>query len=84
MVSILTCASVFVMYAIALVLWIIDIHNVVVEIRMMLIRASTSTDSLEDVYSTTVSKVLSLTSLENVLYAYMVPFLFFLVGPHSH
>ncbi|KAI0713421.1 hypothetical protein C8Q76DRAFT_731352 [Earliella scabrosa] len=71
MVSILTCASVFVMYAIALVLWIIDIHNVVVEIRMMLIRASTSTDSLGDVYSTTVFKVLSLTSLENVLYAYM-------------
>ena len=69
-VSLLTSGAVFAMFGLALSLWIIDIHNVVVEVQMMLL--SNFAYPLEDVYSATVQRVLHLASVENVLYAYMV------------
>lgn len=58
------------MYILALSLWIIDVRNIIAEINLTLL--STSTDSLDDIYSVAVSDVLRLTSYETFLYAYLV------------
>ncbi|RDX48515.1 hypothetical protein OH76DRAFT_1483874 [Lentinus brumalis] len=67
--SLCTCTAVFVMFGLALSLWMIDIHNVVIEIQLTLL--STTADSLDDAYGVAVSQVLRLASVEDVLYAYM-------------
>ncbi len=58
------------MFGMALSLWMIDIHNVIIEIQLTLL--STTADSLDDAYGVAVSQVLRLASVEDVLYAYMV------------
>ena len=58
------------MYGLALALWMIDIHNVITEMQVM--DQLSSGDSLEDIYSAAISKILRLLSIEDVLYAYMV------------
>ncbi|KAI0713418.1 hypothetical protein C8Q76DRAFT_731339 [Earliella scabrosa] len=70
-VSLLTCTALLVMFTIALVLWIIDIHGVIVEVQIMLLGASSSRDVLEEAYSATVSRIARLASIQNVLYAYL-------------
>ncbi|KAI0668145.1 hypothetical protein C8Q78DRAFT_980296 [Trametes maxima] len=70
MVSVCTTLAVFVMFCMALSLWMIDIHNVVSELEVTLL--STSADSLEDRYSAATSQVLFLASVEDILYAYMM------------
>lgn len=67
-----TCLAVFIMYGLALSLWMIDIHNVITEIQTTLLTPTASTDSLANAYSDAVSKILRLSSVEDVLYAYMV------------
>lgn len=62
--------AVFVMFGLAVSLWIIDLHNVIVEIQRTLL--SDSTDSLQDIYSSALNEVLRLASVEDVLYSYMV------------
>ncbi len=69
-VSVRTCLAVFVMFGLALSLWLIDIHNVIAEVQMTLL--STSKDPLEDRYVAAVSEILRLASVEDILYAYMV------------
>ena len=70
--SIYTCLAVFIMYGLALSLWMIDIHNVVTEIQTTLLAPVASTGSLANAYSDAVSQILRLSSVEDVLYAYMV------------
>lgn len=60
------------MYGLALSLWMIDIHNVVTEIQTTLLAPVASTGSLANAYSDAVSQILRLSSVEDVLYAYMV------------
>ncbi|KAI0668144.1 hypothetical protein C8Q78DRAFT_277617 [Trametes maxima] len=67
--SMCTTLAVFVMFGMALSLWMIDIHNVVSELEVTLL--STSADSLEDRYSAATSQVLFLASVEDIMYAYM-------------
>ena len=71
-VSVYTCIAVFTMYIMALALWMIDIHNLITEVQMTLL--STSDDSLSDDYSAALSSILRLSSVEDVVYAYMVRF----------
>lgn len=58
------------MFGFALVLWMIDIHNLVTVIKMTLL--STSMAPLSDVYDGAVRKTLRLASVEDVVYSYMV------------
>lgn len=58
------------MYCLALSLWMIDIHNVITEMSMTLLSASSN--SLADAYLAASSKILRLLSIEDLLYAYMV------------
>lgn len=51
-------------------LWIIDVRNVVVEMRMTLIERSE--DSLSDSYANSFAKQLPLYIVEDVIYSYMV------------
>ncbi|KAI0764632.1 hypothetical protein C8Q74DRAFT_987175 [Fomes fomentarius] len=64
-----TCLAVFVMFGLALSLWMIDIHNVIAEVQMTLL--STSKDPLEERYVAAMSDILRLASVEDILYAYM-------------
>ncbi|KAH9932931.1 uncharacterized protein B0H18DRAFT_984702 [Fomitopsis serialis] len=68
-VSLCTCLAVLVMYGLDLSLWMIDVHNVVAEIQGTLL--STSTAPLDGIYATVISKILRLSSIEDVIYAYM-------------
>ncbi|KAH9895616.1 hypothetical protein C8Q73DRAFT_444097 [Cubamyces lactineus] len=68
-VSVCTCIVVFLMFGLALALWMIDIHNVVTEIQITLL--DTSTAPLSDVYFSAVQKVLRLASVEDVVYSYL-------------
>ncbi|KAH9895608.1 hypothetical protein C8Q73DRAFT_644628 [Cubamyces lactineus] len=68
-VSAYTCIVVFLMFGLALVLWMIDIHNLVTVIKMTLL--STSMAPLSDVYDGAVRKTLRLASVEDVVYSYM-------------
>ncbi|EPT05928.1 hypothetical protein FOMPIDRAFT_1026808 [Fomitopsis schrenkii] len=71
-ISVYTCLAVFIMYGLALSLWMIDIHNVVTEIQTTLLSpVAASTGSLANAYSIAMSKILRLSSVEDVLYAYM-------------
>ncbi|KAI0681973.1 hypothetical protein BC835DRAFT_1300986, partial [Cytidiella melzeri] len=63
-------AIVLVMYAMDLVLWIIDVRNIVVELDLTLIRGGSM--SLDDRYASSSSEVLRLSIVEDVLYSYMV------------
>ena len=69
-VSVCTCFVVFLMFGLALALWMIDIHNVVTEIQITLL--DTSTAPLSDVYFSAVQKILRLASVEDVVYSYLV------------
>lgn len=72
------------MYGLALSLWMIDIHNVVTEIQTTLLSpVAASTGSLANAYSIAMSKILRLSSVEDVLYAYMVGCLCILPSPHG-
>ncbi|KAI0656068.1 hypothetical protein C8Q70DRAFT_389906 [Cubamyces menziesii] len=68
-VSVYTCIIVFIMFGLALALWMIDIHNLVTVIQMTLL--STSAAPLSDVYNSAVRKTLRLASVEDVVYSYM-------------
>ncbi|KAI0656060.1 hypothetical protein C8Q70DRAFT_922311 [Cubamyces menziesii] len=68
-VSVCTCFVVFLMFGLALALWMIDIHNVVTEIQITLL--DTSTAPLSDVYFSAVQKILRLASVEDVVYSYL-------------
>ncbi|KAI0754317.1 hypothetical protein C8Q80DRAFT_361207 [Daedaleopsis nitida] len=71
-VSVSTLAAVLVMFGLALALWIIDIHNVVAEVQMTLLKEPIGQpESLSDVYSAAVTAVLRLASVEDILYSYM-------------
>lgn len=67
--SLYTCCSVLVMFVLAIALWIIDVHNLVTEVKMTLL--STSGDALSDDYAAAVSSILRLASVEDTLYSYM-------------
>lgn len=54
----------------ALSLWIIDVRNVITEVRLTLL--SPSNDTLDNLYAGAVTDILRLASVEDVLYAYMV------------
>ncbi|KAI0766691.1 hypothetical protein BD413DRAFT_150275 [Trametes elegans] len=69
-VSIIACAGVQIMFILALVLWIIDIYNLVSEIKKTLLRLNPSRP-LADSYSTAHSEILRLAAVEDALYAYM-------------
>ena len=58
------------MYGLALSLWMIDIHNVIIEVQGTLL--STASDSLDDLYNIALGRVVQLSSVEDVLYAFMV------------
>ena len=68
--SFCTLVAVIVMYCLALTLWMMDIHNVITEMQVMVQFRSGA--MLRDLYSTAISKRLRLLSVEDVLYAYMV------------
>ncbi|KAI0773066.1 hypothetical protein BD413DRAFT_656267 [Trametes elegans] len=68
-VSVYTCLAVFVMFGMALSLWMIDIHNVIIEVQGTLL--STAPDSLDDLYNIALGRVVQLSSVEDVLYAFM-------------
>ncbi|KAI0323741.1 hypothetical protein GY45DRAFT_533301 [Cubamyces sp. BRFM 1775] len=68
-VSVCTCIVVFLMFGLALALWMIDIHNVITEIQITLL--DTSTAPLSDVYFSAVQKILRLASVEDVVYSYL-------------
>lgn len=58
------------MFGLALSLWIIDLHMVIVEVQNTLLSASIG--PLEDLYPLALSKVQAMAAVEDVLYAYMV------------
>ncbi|GJF00164.1 hypothetical protein PsYK624_164430 [Phanerochaete sordida] len=68
-VSLYTCAAVFVMFILDVALWIIDVRNLITEVRMTLL--STPTDTLSDNYDAALSNMLRLVSVEDIVYAYM-------------
>lgn len=68
-VSLWTSLAVLTMYCFALSLWMIDIHNIITEMSIMLHLSSANT--LSELYSVATSKILRLSSIEDVLYAYM-------------
>ncbi|KAJ3002964.1 hypothetical protein NUW54_g5561 [Trametes sanguinea] len=68
-VSLFTCTVIIVMFCLALSLWMIDIHNVVLEVQATLL--SDSRAPISDVYDLAIRQVLRLASVEDVLYAYM-------------
>lgn len=51
-------------------LWIIDVRNVIAEVRLTLL--SNSNDTLDNLYTAALLDILRLSSVEDVLYAYMV------------
>ncbi|RPD52998.1 hypothetical protein L226DRAFT_617659 [Lentinus tigrinus ALCF2SS1-7] len=63
------CAAVFVMFGLALALWMLDIHMVVSEVQMTFL--SDSTDPLASLYSTAQSHNIRFAAVEDILYAYM-------------
>ncbi|KAI0354545.1 hypothetical protein OH77DRAFT_1521795 [Trametes cingulata] len=67
--STFTWSALLVMYALALALWMVDIHNIILEVQMTLL--SKSAEPLEDLYDAAISRVLQLAAVEDVLYAYM-------------
>lgn len=69
-VSLYTCAAVFVMFILDVALWIIDVRNLITEVRMTLL--STPTNTLSDNYDAALSNMLRLVSVEDIVYAYMV------------
>lgn len=58
------------LYILAVSLWIIDVRNVITEVRLTLL--SNFDDSLEDLYGVALTSVLRLVSVQDVLYAFMV------------
>ena len=58
------------MFGLALSLWIIDLHVVIVEVQNTLLSAAIG--PLEDLYPLALSKVQAMAAVEDVLYAYMV------------
>ncbi len=65
------CATVFVMFGLALALWMIDIHMVISEVQMTFFSDS-SESSLASLYSAARSHNVRLVAVEDVLYAFMV------------
>ncbi|KAI0694063.1 hypothetical protein BC835DRAFT_1306488 [Cytidiella melzeri] len=63
-------AIVLVMYAMDVVLWIIDVRNVVVKLDLTLIRGGSK--SLNDRYTNANSEILRLSIVEDALYSYLV------------
>ncbi|EKM52543.1 uncharacterized protein PHACADRAFT_149279 [Phanerochaete carnosa HHB-10118-sp] len=57
------------MFGMAVVLWIIDLQNLVIEVKMTLLATSDAT--LSDDYSSATSSILRLASIEDLLYSYM-------------
>ncbi|TFK88398.1 hypothetical protein K466DRAFT_652673 [Polyporus arcularius HHB13444] len=64
------CATVFVMFGLALALWMIDIHMVISEVQMTFFSDS-SESSLASLYSAARSHNVRLVAVEDVLYAFM-------------
>ncbi|KAI0346161.1 hypothetical protein BDW22DRAFT_723975 [Trametopsis cervina] len=62
-------AAIVILWMLDFILWVIDVHNVVVEMDMTLI--SNSTDSLEDRYAASGDTTLRLALVEAVIYSYM-------------
>ncbi|KAI9060793.1 hypothetical protein FKP32DRAFT_1016645 [Trametes sanguinea] len=68
-VSVFTCTVIIIMFCLALSLWMIDIHNVILEVQMTLL--SNSAAPMSDIYASAIRQVLRLAAVEDVLYAYM-------------
>ena len=69
-ISFLTFTAIIVMFGLALSLWMIDIHQVILVVQEMIL--SDHTNSLQDVYMAMKSKILRFALVEDALYAYMV------------
>lgn len=69
------------MYGLALSLWMIDIHIVITDIKTTLL-SPVAVSSLASAQSNAVSKILRLSSIEDVLYAYMVGCPHIITSPH--
>lgn len=69
-VSFYTFLAVSSMYILAMTLWIIDVHNVLTEVRLTLLPKSD--DPLGARYSSAQSSIVRLAAVEDVLYNYMV------------
>ncbi|KAI0688121.1 hypothetical protein BC835DRAFT_1308905 [Cytidiella melzeri] len=71
-----TLAVVLIMYAMDVVLWIIDVRNIVVEIDFTLIRglplsSSGASGSLDERHANAENEILKLSIVEDVLYSFM-------------
>ena len=69
-ISLCTSFAMGALYILAISLWIIDVRNVITEVRLTLL--SNSGDSLDDLYGVALTSVLRLVSVQDVLYAFMV------------
>ena len=69
-IALYTWLAVIVMYILGVILWVIDVRNVVAEVKLTLL--SNSTDTLDDIYSAAVENILRAASYQTYLYAYMV------------
>ncbi|KAI0310773.1 hypothetical protein OF83DRAFT_1252351, partial [Amylostereum chailletii] len=67
--SFITLAAVIVLFLLDAVLWIIDVRNIIIELKITLI--SDSDDTLEAKYGSAGETVLNLVSVQALLYAYM-------------
>ncbi|RPD52997.1 hypothetical protein L227DRAFT_423210 [Lentinus tigrinus ALCF2SS1-6] len=67
--SLYICMAVLLMLGLALALWIIDMHMIIVEVQSTVL--SDTPGPLDDAYSAALSKVLAMAAIEDVLYAYM-------------
>ena len=72
-ISLAICAAVLVMFVLSVVLWIIDIHNTVTQIKLTLL--SSPADTWVDRSSAATNDILRWASIEDVLYSYMVRYL---------
>ena len=72
-VSLYTCIAVFLMFSMALAIWMLDIYKFIVKVKMTLLL--TSDNSLSDDYAAALSFISRLTSVGTSLYSYMVRFL---------
>ena len=74
-VSVYTCTAVFLMFIMAIALWIIDVHKLITEVKMTLLSASNG--SLSGDYAAALSSIQRLASVEDILYSYLVRLLFY-------
>lgn len=59
------------MFGMALSLWMIDIHDVILEVQLTLLQVSKSMDPLDVIYAAAKAELSRLAYVEDILYAYL-------------